>query len=175
MDERFIEGTTTSSPRPWRCFPSKERLYGIRSVFSTSVEVFLHISTSIGLFPGLLHVRGGVSLQLSKIRLTHKSSSRPWRCFSIQKLKLAPTMVFSTSVEVFPSASPSSTACFGLLHVRGGVSTQLSIRKPQATSSPRPWRCFLSAIRFRSPHGVFSTSVEVFEHFGSWRDCCLLT
>lgn len=63
--------------------------------------------------------------------------------------------VFSTSVEVFLGQAKAVQGIFRLLHVRGGVSGGGTVKAPAAT--------------------VFSTSVEVFEYFGSWRGCCLLT
>ena len=63
--------------------------------------------------------------------------------------------VFSTSVEVFLS----------------GRAREMAVNR----SSPRPWRCFHFCGLVCGSCIVFSTSVEVFEHFGSWRDCCLLT
>ncbi len=83
--------------------------------------------------------------------------------------------VFSTSVEVFPNQLKPIPGRFGLLHVRGGVSGRFYALEFRSESSPRPWRCFLEGVDRNGADGVFSTSVEVFEHFGSWRDCCLLT
>ena len=106
---------------------------------------------------------------------TSGSSPRPWRCF-LHALDLRQYVrVFSTSVEVFPPALACLTRKMSLLHVRGGVSYTVAAAEIKKTSSPRPWRCFCQGLRCEGRRGVFSTSVEVFEHFGSWRDCCLLT
>ena len=53
--------------------------------------------------------------------------------------------VFSTSVEVFPSFDCSAFQIYGLLHVRGGVSSAVDVHDQSQKSSPRPWRCFLLA------------------------------
>ena len=124
---------------------------------------------------GLLHVRGGVSDPGVLQAFLDLSSPRPWRCF-LHALDLRQYVrVFSTSVEVFPPALACLTRKKSLLHVRGGVSVKDFGAKGDGVSSPRPWRCF-HARRLEEDSGlVLSTSVEVLEHFGSWRDCCLLT
>ena len=60
-EDRRIRCKSMSSPRPWRCFREPHCHGGIKSVFSTSVEVFLLTSTAGFLTSSLLHVRGGVS------------------------------------------------------------------------------------------------------------------
>ena len=50
-----------SSPRPWRCFSISLLVFSFSSVFSTSVEVFLHADEIRAGTRSLLHVRGGVS------------------------------------------------------------------------------------------------------------------
>ena len=70
--------------------------------------------------------------------------------------------VFSMSVEVFPRIRGNSSSCYRLLHVRGGVSTTRLSELFDASSSPRPWRCFRNGRRFLRHGRVFSTSVEVF-------------
>ena len=90
----------------------------------------------------LLHVRGGVSA-LAKLLATHRQSSpRPWRCFLRPPLGQSCDWVFSTSVEVFPLNRDDVIHLIGLLHVRGGVSFDLSLTGFSQRSSPRPWRCF---------------------------------
>ena len=131
-----------SSPRPWRCFQDGfERLLG-RGVFSTSVEVFLDRFVPSKSASSLLHVRGGVSKKPAKAFALTGSSPRPWRCFLREKEIVGVTLVFSTSVEVFPEWDNFFKLRLGLLHVRGGV----------------------SALRGFLVFGisVFSTSVEVF-------------
>ncbi len=92
----------TSSPRPWRCFPSI-RIWAVWIwVFSTPVEVFLLIFTVGNAICGLLHARGGVSAQLSKAAGHLRSSPRPWRCFRLKRWSRYPHRVFSTPMEVFP-------------------------------------------------------------------------
>ena len=56
-------------------------------------------------------------------------------------------VVFSTSVEVFPALTASTTTSWGLLHVRGGVSEGSESYKAFWQSSPRPWRCFFTSNR----------------------------
>ena len=75
--------STTSSPRPWRCF----------QVNSITKEGFT----------GLLHVRGGVSVTKAPNRAKPVSSPRPWRCFLLRHQYRFRDCVFSTSVEVFLS------------------------------------------------------------------------
>ena len=57
-------------------------------------------------------------------------------------------------------------AVYGLLHVRGGVSTDEFKSADGAESSPRPWRCFYTGRDGLPKQLVFSTSVEVF--LNSW-------
>ena len=71
-----------SSPRPWRCFSKKPLKIGTKSVFSTSVEVFLVKYSKLIVKICLLHVRGGVSIDRAVVN--------------------PELSVFSTSVEVFP-------------------------------------------------------------------------
>ena len=70
--------------------------------------------------------------------------------------------VFSTSVEVFLQDGVHGSRCTGLLHVRGGVSLLVLLRRTNHESSPRPWRCFYLSRRQAPSTSVFSTSVEVF-------------
>ena len=146
------------------------------------MEVFLPPSTEHILSVCLLHVRGGVSPAVESSSITTRSSPRPWRCFQIQHVESGLIKVFSTSVEVFLVDCVPSCLRYGLLHVRGGVSTasnkrretcrllhvrggvSLTLRnlKKITGSSPRPWRCFLSGHYGRHNVVVFSTSVEVF-------------
>ena len=164
-----------SSPRPWRCFYSLRPQVFSLQVFSTSVEVFPLASPRWRLYACLLHVRGGVSMAGEPLTSWSSSSPRPWRCFSCGLRLSGLLRVFSTSVEVFPKLLQASTHSARLLHVRGGVS-YFSYTDPTVdASSPRPWRCFQVPHHHQRRVSVFSTSVEVFEHFGSWRDCCLLT
>ena len=95
----------SSSPRPWRCFCSPIAIAKMGYVFSTSVEVFPSSIGSSKLIQGLLHVRGGVSLNQELPILRDLSSPRPWRCFQAQQGTLDNVLVFSTSVEVFPTRS----------------------------------------------------------------------
>ena len=118
-----LQYSTRSSPRPWRCFSRQTRRVPKRSVFSTSVEVFLlrggfQIKTK-----SLLHVRGGVSFSGVGWVSVRASSPRPWRCFSPRRSLSARAPVFSTSVEVFPCTPSAMVMVSSLLHVRGGVST----------------------------------------------------
>ena len=134
----------------------------LQSVFSTSVEVFLIITPKRESIFGLLHVRGGVSMNAGTLSAKALSSPRPWRCFFARAAEGLRVCVFSTSVEVFLVNFALGISVIGLLHVRGGVSKKSPERIHAPGSSPRPWRCFhecRNAIR-KSP--VFSTSVEVF-------------
>ena len=70
-------------------------------VFSTSVEVFPRPAHGHRTEPGLLHVRGGVSLAKVCSLMWRPSSPRPWRCFSCEAIRGTSENVFSTSVEVF--------------------------------------------------------------------------
>ncbi len=151
-----------SSPRPWRCFHQRPPRSTIRSVFSTSVEVFLKASCLLPKWTGLLHVRGGVSNSLPVRVLPPESSPRPWRCFCRLSLQSLPYSVFSTSVEVFPVSGSRAFDKAGLLHVRGGVSMEAEYQASFEQSSPRPWRCFPWPWSAACGWTVFSTSVEVF-------------
>ena len=76
-----FSASMTSSPRPWRCFLEGFFLERRKSVFSTSVEVFLEAVTTAWEEYGLLHVRGGVSFVPCVQGGEIMSSPRPWRCF----------------------------------------------------------------------------------------------
>ena len=91
---------------------------------------------------GLLHVRGGVS--------------------NAAPVRGGIRLVFSTSVEVFPSDAKTRIVPVSLLHVRGGVSPGTGKSHLAISSSPRPWRCFPLPELYRAVPIVFSTSVEVF-------------
>ena len=156
-----------SSPRPWRCFSRQTRRVPKRSVFSTSVEVFLNGDQRSGPDACLLHVRGGVSETNKLQNGLKKSSPRPWRCFPVGRDPAGVLLVFSTSVEVFPAVGTVANLQTSLLHVRGGVSGSGSSAQAMTKSSPRPWRCFQEASRHLRRPAVFSTSVEVFPT----RDC----
>ena len=112
---------TKSSPRPWRCFQGGSHERWRKRVFSTSVEVFLDTMNLNGRKDGLLHVRGGVSLDKMWLRVVPPSSPRPWRCFFPQAVHANDHRVFSTSVEVFLTSKCRSFRATCLLHVRGGV------------------------------------------------------
>ena len=115
-------GMDESSPRPWRCFHLRGRLTAQAKVFSTSVEVFLWLCASTTIRNSLLHVRGGVSCVNRIFEEVAASSPRPWRCFHLSRLLPIQAKVFSTSVEVFLTASCPASPAMRLLHVRGGVS-----------------------------------------------------
>ena len=160
------------------------------------MEVFPKAAAKKKAAKGLLHVRGGVSQSGRQEKGRKRSSPRPWRCFFDRAGDWFRRKVFFTSVEVFPAtltrrrtvrpSSPRPWRCFhgcdvrwlgrfGLLHVRGGVSKFGVFYEWSRESSPRPWRCFCASVTPSISLIVFSTSVEVFEYFGSWRGCCLLT
>ena len=159
---RYLYGFLSSSPRPWRCFHHATTRNSSNTVFSTSVEVFLKATKRVWIVSSLLHVRGGVSLPDMDARFLEGSSPRPWRCFWAICVTLGIPIVFSTSVEVFPSSSRHGQRVSRLLHVRGGVSCFAGLEKDLAVSSPRPWRCFQLVSTTPVYNAVFSTSVEVF-------------
>ena len=58
----------------------------------------------------LLHVRGGVSVA-GNVRFRFAwSSPRPWRCFLFVVSSVSFSLVFSTSVEVFPHVATRLTS-----------------------------------------------------------------
>ena len=132
------------------------------SVFSTLVEVFPKEKSPRIAKAGLLHARGGVSLNACGPKLKKRSSPRSWRCFHYECLGGQPIVVFSTLVEVFHSDDKSPLNWFCLLHARGGVSLVLMYALKSASSSPRSWRCFSRLINRLGGVIVFSTLVEVF-------------
>ena len=175
--------TAASSPRPWRCFPSRRSRERLTTVFSTSVEVFPWPKSARSCACRLLHVRGGVSQafpyigglvgssprpwrcfykQANRYLYLAESSPRPWRCFENERRTSPSHDVFSTSVEVFLMIACTTRLHSRLLHVRGGVSNHETSQSADNQSSPRPWRCFLPTLFSRELHKVFSTSVEVF-------------
>ena len=98
-----IHAASSSSPRPWRCFPAYQQPHIMNLVFSTPVEVFLAEVVPTMALGRLLHARGGVSDQFVLNLGAVLSSPRPWRCFPVKLLSLCTAKVFSTPVEVFPS------------------------------------------------------------------------
>ena len=80
-DVAFVKNFDESSPRPWRCFCCWTKTYVDSYVFSTSVEVFLASINAYCVHEGLLHVRGGVSIDEIATAHSYGSSPRPWRCF----------------------------------------------------------------------------------------------
>ena len=137
---------TRSSPRPWRCFCRVPLAKLAVVVFSTSVEVFLAIARTALTDYCLLHVRGGVSGIRYFACGEYGSSPRPWRCFCSSIYRQYRFRVFSTSVEVFPRGAAPIPGLTCLLHVRGGVSFWKTPEKSYQKSSPRPWRCFFTAL-----------------------------
>ena len=131
-----------SSPRPWRCFCPHLSPKSRSRVFSTSVEVFPPSGAHSTASCRLLHVRGGVSAADRNLDRLPQSSPRPWRCFQLWADFVTHRKVFSTSVEVFLTRAAAGITLHRLLHVRGGVSFDLSTWYPAIRSSPRPWRCF---------------------------------
>ena len=63
---------------------------------------------------------------------------------------------------VFLAKARAAAAQKGLPHVRGGVSSPLTLTVEQARSSPRAWGCFLHGPRARDRLRVFPTCVGVF-------------
>ena len=63
--------------------------------------VFLNVFTEQCAFPGLPHVRGGVSDEAIESMSEDGSSPRPWGCFFIKTTHAEIVEVFPTSVGVF--------------------------------------------------------------------------
>ena len=72
------------------------------------------------------------------------------------------TLVFPTCVGVFPSSFAWEMIKYCLPHVRGGVSVEILMAKPDDTSSPRAWGCFSLKRGKRPIRLVFPTCVGVF-------------
>ena len=106
------------------------------------MEVFLGVVQREPFFSGLLHARGGVSLDQEIKLFRVRSSPRSWRCFLSRQLNWRHPTVFSTLVEVFPNVKTHARAVSG--------------------SSPRSWRCFSLWQARHGVYAVFSTLVEVF-------------
>ena len=70
-----------SSPRPWGCFKLMTQDNFKTAVFPTPVGVFLFDHLGSGLWIGLPHARGGVSIHYAKYDVSIWSSPRPWGCF----------------------------------------------------------------------------------------------
>ena len=141
-----------SSPRTWRCFHIQEKKRCVKVIFSTHVEVFPTSCQKRLLRPNLLHARGGVSDNGATLLVTYKSSPRTWRCFLKNPffhllicifsthVEVFPTafirsanfLIFSTHVEVFPCSDSVRPLLLNLLHARGGVSKDGRITKAEA-------------------------------------------
>ena len=69
------------SPRTWRCFFTPKKTGGSNNVFSTHVEVFLHLHARLMVGGCFLHARGGVSFAARWQFCPAWFSPRTWRCF----------------------------------------------------------------------------------------------
>ena len=159
---RSLPKRSTSSPRPWGCFPLVLLDKFRHKVFPTPVGVFPIVGTNGITRNSLPHARGGVSASPYSPSLTDESSPRPWGCFHGYIMSLLYVRVFPTPVGVFPSWPLASRVDISLPHARGGVSDEQAFRVRFRESSPRPWGCFhdkaaavLSAFVFPTPVGVF--------------------
>ena len=70
-----------SSPRTWGCFGSLSSVLGLRVVFPTHVGVFPWQGSGPGIWRGLPHARGGVSMLRNFFATIVPSSPRTWGCF----------------------------------------------------------------------------------------------
>ena len=86
----------------------KVQLTQFEQVFSTYVEVFLNFTSGHRSSYRFLHVCGGVSLERAGLGGVVPFSPRMWRCFWLWWFQTPFDTVFSTYVEVFPSASSSA-------------------------------------------------------------------
>ena len=84
--------------------------------------VFLFYLIPFDLFPGLPHVRGGVSRSIAEMAWKIQSSPRAWGCFPEIIGDVIRLMVFPTCVGVFLLYLVPFDLFPGLPHVRGGVS-----------------------------------------------------
>ncbi len=162
MVKSKAQNAMTSSPRSWRCFSATPVLTPWAFVFSTLVEVFLLVRCDSSKVKCLLHARGGVSNAFAFQFIKRWSSPRSWRCFLLVKHRRSDKKVFSTLVEVFLADSPGLKEGLGLLHARGGVSSEDKPNAAKSLSSPRSWRCFPLHATAAGMLVVFSTLVEVF-------------
>lgn len=117
LSYRVSKRAKTFSPRTWGCFQGIISSEFSSFVFPTYVGVF-----RLGLFPFISspsfpHVRGGVSVHLSKLGESVWFSPRTWGCF--------PETV----------TAPNT----GFPHVRGGVSRGKEF-------SPHTWGCFRGGV-----------------------------
>ena len=132
-----------SSPRPWGCFCQQILDVRVKELFPTPVGVFPQFYNWARLCEPLPHARGGVSGCYSSGTASSRSSPRPGGCFWHIKRRAACHFVFPTPGGVFPRSGSGSACGKRLPHARGGVSKRSGKNKYKATSSPRPWRCFL--------------------------------
>ena len=138
-----------SSPRAWGCFFSHIFVHGRHKVFPTCVGVFpIPRSPSCSLRSSLPHVRGGVSSGGWVMESVTMSSPRAWGCFLSGGGVARPQEVFPTCVGVFLRAVHLDALCWGLPHVRGGVSSTRCACGAVAWSSPRAWGCFVCGHSF---------------------------
>ncbi len=120
---RNLTGCFLSSPRAWGCFCFGFWLANQKTVFPTSVGVFLKSRALFACDMGLPHERGGVSVLHSPPIVNVLSSPRAWGCFSHHIRFCSYARVFPTSVGVFLSRRKGPSIRDGLPHERGGVST----------------------------------------------------
>ena len=85
-----------------------------------------------------------------------------WRCFSFTHPIGKDPDIFSTYVEVFLPKCLRASKPFDFLHVCGGVSPSINVRRSVFKFSPRMWRCFQNAFDAHLDACIFSTYVEVF-------------
>ena len=104
------------------------------------------ISSFVGVFFGLPHVRGGVSFSGAHGRVCEVSSPRAWGCFPDLSVSRTIRVVFPTCVGVFLPMVYSFVLSESLPHVRGGVSNFNGWLSPEMLSSPRAWGCFYEVV-----------------------------
>lgn len=110
------------SPLPWGCFSSILGRHLRRSVFPTHAGVFQPKEADIRYMFGFPHARGGVS-EVSRCYFTFTVfSPRTWGCFRRRLDVKVQSLVFPTSVGVFPGIFSTVCVSTRFPHERGGVS-----------------------------------------------------
>ena len=150
------------APRMWRCFSSLESTNLRTKVCSTHVEMFLDLSTRLGLAACLLHACGDVSDKSSGTSRTARFAPRMWRCFQRCRHSDQAGQVCSTHVEMFPHMVQKYLGKTSLLHACGDVSRFADRRSVSVEFAPRMWRCFPAPAEDPAARVVCSTHVEMF-------------
>ncbi len=157
-----VLSSTTSSPRRWGCFCTRNEAKFLKRVFPTQVGVFLTSLCRMVTQRSLPHAGGGVSFTFELEHDARMSSPRRWGCFQSREILASSDRVFPTQVGVFLKPPQCDDYSASLPHAGGGVSDWAADVTKGDASSPRRWGCFSLDLHQENDRQVFPTQVGVF-------------